>query len=215
MLEAACSLLENHPVNRQRIARGLLPASGIWLWGEGKAPTMPTIEAQFGIRGSMISAVDLLKGIGVYGGLDIINVEGATGYLDTNYGGKAAAALEAISRQDFVFVHVEAPDEAGHQGSIPDKVRAIEDFDAKIVKPIFEGLQAMENSPDFRLVVCMDHFTPISLRTHSNQPVPVLLYDSRQQGEKSGLAYSEQNSEKGRLLLSGGKEFFHKLLQRD
>jgi 2,3-bisphosphoglycerate-independent phosphoglycerate mutase len=215
MLESACKLLENHPVNKQRLQKGQLAANSIWLWGEGKAPTMPTIEAQFGLKGSLISAVDLLKGIGVYGGLDIINIEGATGYLDTNYAGKAAAALEALAHQDFVFVHVEAPDEAGHKGSIPEKIRAIEDFDSKIVKPIFAGLQAMESRPDFRLVVCMDHLTPISIRTHTDQPVPVLLYDSRQQGPQSGLSYSEKNAEKTGILLPSGRDFFNKLLRRD
>jgi 2,3-bisphosphoglycerate-independent phosphoglycerate mutase len=215
MLESACSILENHPINKQRLQNGQLTANYIWLWGEGKAPTMPTLEAQFGLQGSMISAVDLLKGIGVYGGLDIINVEGATGYLDTNYAGKAAAALEALTHKDFVFVHVEAPDEAGHQGSIPDKIQAIEDFDSKIVKPIFEGLRSMKNREDFRLVICMDHFTPISLRTHSEHPVPVIIYDSRQQGPKSGLNFSEKNGEKTGSLLTSGLEFFNKLLQRD
>jgi 2,3-bisphosphoglycerate-independent phosphoglycerate mutase len=215
MLESACSILENHPINKQRLQNGQLTANYIWLWGEGKAPTMPTLEAQFGLQGSMISAVDLLKGIGVYGGLDIINVEGATGYLDTNYAGKAAAALEALTHKDFVFVHVEAPDEAGHQGSIPDKIQAIEDFDSKIVKPIFEGLRSMKNREDFRLVICMDHFTPISLRTHSEHPVPVIIYDSRQQGPKSGLNFTEKNGEKTGSLLTSGLEFFNKLLQRD
>ncbi|MFC1827336.1 cofactor-independent phosphoglycerate mutase [Thermodesulfobacteriota bacterium] len=215
LLESACKLLENHQVNKQRIERGLLSANSIWLWGEGKAPTIPTIKEEFGLKGSLISAVDLLKGIGTYGGLDIINVEGATGYLDTNYAGKAAAALKALADQDFVFVHLEAPDEAGHQGRTGDKVRAIEDFDSKIVKPIFEGLQTMEGGPDFRLVVCMDHFTPISIRTHSDKPVPVLLYDSRQQGPESGLSYSEADGEKSNILLSSGREFFNKLLQRD
>jgi 2,3-bisphosphoglycerate-independent phosphoglycerate mutase len=215
MLESACRILENHPVNRQRLKNGQLAANGIWLWGEGKAPVMPTLGAQFGLRGSMISAVDLLKGIGVYSGLDIINVQGATGYLDTNYAGKAAAALDALTHQDFVFVHVEAPDEAGHQGSLPDKIRAIEDFDAKIVKPIFEGLQAMNNCQDFRLVICMDHFTPISLRTHSEHPVPVILYDSRNQGLKSGFSYSEENGEKTGVLYTNGLDFFNKLLQKN
>jgi len=215
MLESAGRLLENHPVNKQRLQKGNPAANSIWLWGEGRAPTMPTLEAQFGLKGSLISAVDLLKGIGIYSGLEIINVHGATGYLDTNYAGKAAAALQALVHQDFVFVHLEAPDEAGHQGSIPEKIRAIEDFDSKIVKPVFEGLQAMKNRPDFRLVVCMDHLTPISIRTHSDQPVPVLLYDSRQQGVKSGLPYSEKNAEKTGILLSSGREFFNKLLQRD
>jgi 2,3-bisphosphoglycerate-independent phosphoglycerate mutase len=215
MLESACSFLENHPANKQRLQKGQLTANSIWLWGEGKAPTMPTIEEQFGLKGSLISAVDLLKGIGIYGGLDIINIDGATGYLDTNYAGKAAAAVEALTYQDFVFVHVEAPDEAGHKGSIPEKIRAIEDFDSKIVKPIFEGLQAMENHPDFRLVVCMDHLTPIDMRTHSDLPVPVLLYDSRQQKVHSGLPYSEKNAEQTGILLSSGRKFFNKLLQID
>ena len=176
---------------------------------------MPTLEERFGLKGSLISAVDLLKGIGVYGGLDIIKVEGATGYLDTNYAGKAAAALAAAAEQDFVFVHVEAPDEAGHKGSITDKIQAIEDFDAKIVKPVFEGLQTMAGNPEFRLVVCMDHLTPISIRTHSAQPVPVLLYDSRRTGTQSGFTYSEKNGENSGILLSSGREFFNKLLQRD
>ncbi len=215
MLESACKILENHRVNKERKDKGLLPANAIWLWGEGKAPVMPTIEDQFGLRGSLISAVDLLKGIGIYGGLDIINVEGATGYLDTNYAGKASAALQALTEQDFVFVHVEAPDEAGHQGRVADKVRAIEDFDSRIVKPIFEGLKSMEPRPDFRLIVCMDHFTPISIRTHTDTPVPVLLYDSRQQEPGSGLAYSEANGEKSSTLLANGPDFFNKLLQRD
>jgi len=215
MLKEACRILEKHPVNMQRIQKGELAANGIWLWGEGTAPSMPTIEAQFGLKGSMISAVDLLKGIGVYGGLNIINVDGATGYLDTNYAGKAAAALAALVHEDLVFVHVEAPDEAGHQGRLDDKIRAIEDFDAKIVKPILEGMQSMENNPDFRLVVCMDHFTPISIRTHSSQPVPVLLYDSRQTGPKSGLAYSEKNGKQTGILVTSGRKFFNKLLQRD
>jgi len=215
MLEAACNLLENHPVNKKRLQKGELAANSIWLWGEGKAPTMPTIKTQFGLQGSLISAVDLLKGIAVYGGLDVINVEGATGYLDTNYAGKAAAALAALAHQDFVFVHVEAPDEAGHKGSIPEKIKAIEDFDSKIVKPIFAGLQSMAKKQDFRLVVCMDHLTPISIRTHSDQPVPVLLYDSRQQGPQSGLSYSEKNAEKTGILVSSGRDFFYKLLQRD
>ena len=215
LLQGAGKLLAEHQLNKQRTERGLFAANGIWLWGEGKAPTIPTINEQFGLQGSLISAVDLLKGIGSYGGLDIINVAGATGDLHTNYAGKAAAALKALADQDFVFVHVEAPDEAGHQGSISDKVRAIEDFDSKIVKPIFEGIQSTAPGTDFRLVVCMDHFTPISLRTHTANPVPVLLYDSRQKESASGLSYSEANGEKSDTVLAGGKAFFNKLLEKD
>ncbi len=215
LLNKARTLLESHDINQQRISRGELPANSIWLWGEGKAPTIPTITEQYNISGSLISAVDLLKGIGVYGGLEIIEVEGATGNLDTNYGGKAQAALDSLKDKDFVFVHVEAPDEAGHQGSIKDKVQAIEDFDQKIIKTIFEGMQQMEGSPDFRLVVCMDHHTPISIRTHTDQPVPVLLYDSRQTGPQSGVTYTETNGEQSEILLADGKQFFNKLLERE
>lgn len=215
LLQGACRFLEEHQVNRQRAGRGLPAANGIWLWGEGKAPTIPTINEQFGLQGSLISAVDLLKGIGSYGGLDIIDVPGATGDIHTNYAGKAAAALKALAEQDFVFVHVEAPDEAGHQGNVQDKIRAIEDFDSKIIKPIFEGLLSMEPDTDFRLAVCMDHFTPISIRTHTDNPVPVLLYDSRQQKSAGGLSYSEANGEKSDTLLTNGKAFFNKLLGRE
>ena len=215
LLNKARTLLESHDINQQRISRGELPANSIWLWGEGKAPTIPTITEQYNISGSLISAVDLLKGIGVYGGLEIIEVEGATGNLDTNYGGKAQAALDSLKDKDFVFVHVEAPDEAGHQGSIKDKLQAIEDFDQKIVKTVFEGMQQMEGSPDFRLVVCMDHQTPVSIRTHTDQPVPVLLYDSRQTGPQSGVTYTETNGEQSEILLADGKQFFNKLLERE
>jgi 2,3-bisphosphoglycerate-independent phosphoglycerate mutase len=215
IMEKARILLESHEINKNRLTRGQLPANSIWLWGEGKAPSMPTIAEKYNISGSLISAVDLLKGIGVYGGLQIIEVQGATGYLDTNYAGKAQAALESLKEKDFVFVHVEAPDEAGHQGNIKDKLQAIEDFDQKIVKPVFEGMQQMAGSPDFRLVVCMDHLTPISIRTHADQPVPVLLYDSRQTGVQTGVPYTEYNGEKSGILLSDGKQFFNKLLQKD
>jgi 2,3-bisphosphoglycerate-independent phosphoglycerate mutase len=214
LMEKARSLLESHEINKSRVSRNQLPANSIWLWGEGKAPIIPTIQELFGIKGSLISAVDLLKGIGVYGGLQIINVEGATGYLDTNYAGKAQAALDSLQDNDFVFVHVEAPDEAGHQGSIKDKLQAIEDFDQKIVKPVFEGMQ-QPGKPDFRLVICMDHLTPISIRTHTGQPVPVLLYDSRLNGPQSGFFYNEKNGELSDILLSNGKQFFDKLLQKE
>jgi 2,3-bisphosphoglycerate-independent phosphoglycerate mutase len=214
LMEKARSLLESHEINKSRVSRNQPPANSIWLWGEGKAPIIPTIQELFGIKGSLISAVDLLKGIGVYGGLQIINVEGATGYLDTNYAGKAQAALDSLQDNDFVFVHVEAPDEAGHQGSIKDKLQAIEDFDQKIVKPVFEGMQ-QPGKPDFRLVICMDHLTPISIRTHTGQPVPVLLYDSRLNGPQSGFFYNEKNGELSDILLSDGKQFFDKLLQKE
>jgi len=215
LLAKARPLLENHAVNRKRRGQGRRPANGIWLWGQGGPPSMPTIREQYGIQGALISAVDLLKGIGVYGGLKIIKVDGATGYLDTNYEGKAEAALAALQDNDFVFVHVEAPDEAGHQGLIKEKVRAIEDFDQRIVRPIAEGLRNMEGNPDFRLVIAMDHYTPIALRTHVSLPVPLVLYDSRTSTRDNGLSFTEENAEKSSVILANGKQFFNRLLERE
>jgi len=200
LLETSENILKNHPVNQERLAQGKRPANAIWLWGEGKLPQMPAFHNTFGLTGSMISAVDLLKGLGVTAGLSVIHVQGATGYLDTNYRGKADAALSALVHQDFVFVHVEAPDEAGHQGLVKEKIRAIEDFDQKIVRPIFEGLQA--RGEDFRAIVTMDHMTPVALRTHTSEPIPAILYDSREKlgskrsfSERACLAHQAKQEE--------------------
>lgn len=211
-LAKVVTYLADHPVNRERVANRCNPATAIWLWGEGKAPSMLTIKEQFGVEGALISAVDLLKGLGVYAGLDIIEVVGATGYLDTNYAGKADAALEALATKDLVFVHVEAPDEAGHQGSLSDKIQAIEDFDGKIVKPIFEAL--MVSGHDFRLAVAMDHWTPLATRTHNANPVPVAFYDSRAGQPGSGLPYDEESAAKAGILLADGRQFFNRVLGR-
>jgi len=215
LLAEARPLLENHAVNRKRQEQGRRPANGIWLWGQGGPPSMPTIREQYGIHGALISAVDLLKGIGVYGGLEIVKVDGATGYLDTNYEGKAEAALAALKKNDFVFVHVEAPDEAAHQGLIKEKVRAVEDFDRRIVAPIVAGLQAFANGPGFRLVIAMDHYTPISLRTHASFPVPLVLYDSRTGNRDSGLSFTEENAETSSIIFENGRQFFNYLLERN
>jgi 2,3-bisphosphoglycerate-independent phosphoglycerate mutase len=216
LLDKAQAILASHPVNVARIAAGKNPATSIWLWGEGKLPTMPSLAQRFGISGSLISAVDLLKGLGVNAGLSIVNVPGATGYLDTNYAGKAQAALDALRHQDFVFVHVEAPDETGHQGLLKEKIQAIEDFDRKIVGPIFEGLEA--RGEDFRLIATMDHFTPLCLRTHTANPVPTILYDSRHTDQGSGLPFNERSAaaEDQRLgaAMANGELLMEKLLER-
>ncbi len=213
LLGKAKEVLTNHPVNLNRVKNGLLPATSIWPWGEGKTPNIPTLYSRFGITGSMISAVDLLKGLGIYAGLNIITVPGATGYIDTNYQGKAQAALNALAKEDFVFVHVEAPDEAGHQGLIKEKIQAIEDFDEKIVRYIIEGL--LSRKEEFRAVVAMDHYTPISLRTHTNEPVPTLLYDSREQNKGSGKVFCEKsvNTKDDSILLQDGYKLINKLLE--
>ncbi len=169
------AILEAHPVNRARIAAGKRPASQIWLWGQGKAMQLASYRELYGLSGSMITAVDLLRGLAVLAGLEVIDVEGATGWIDTNYEGKAAAALDALKRNDFVYVHVEAPDECGHRGDAALKTQAISEFDARIVGPIWRGLEAM--GEPYRLILTMDHRTPVSLRGHSREPVPMAVLD--------------------------------------
>ncbi len=203
LLRNAQKILADHPVNRKRIEQGKRPATSIWPWGSGKMPAMPTLNTRFNISGTMISAVDLLNGLGVCVGLDIAKVEGATGYIDTNYEGKAAAAIDALETQDFVFVHLEAPDEAGHQGRLDHKIQAIEDFDQRIIAPIVAALRNRQQH--FRVVVTMDHFTPLSLQTHTAEPVPAMIYDSRQITNGSGLPLVERvlNGDNGLYRIAG------------
>ncbi len=208
-MSASRSILSAHPVNRKRENSGLSPANGAWLWGEGTSPTMPTLKEKYGISGSLISAVDLLKGIAVYAGLAAPDIQGATGYLDTNYAGKVAAALEALQEDNFVFLHVEAPDETGHQGLVDAKIRAIEDFDRQVVRPVLAGL---ERGHDFRVLVCMDHLTPVSLKTHTAHPVTFALFDSRQPEQVNDLTFSEKSGESTGLRLANGEEFFRYFL---
>ncbi len=216
LITKANNILAKHPINQKRTANGQNEANGIWLWGEGKLPSMPTLHERFALTGSLISAVDLLKGLGVNAGLDVLNIPGATGYIDTNYKGKADAALECLKTKDFVFVHVEGPDEAGHQGLMQDKLQAIEDFDAKIVNPIVQGLR--DRGDDFRLIATMDHYTPLSLRTHIDTPVPTILYDSREQEKGSGESFSEKTgNEAGKKkngILPDGETMMKQLLQQ-
>ncbi len=215
LLEKVAKVFANHPVNLERKAQEKHPATMVWLWGEGKKPSAPNLQQRFNITGSMVSAVDLLKGLGVIGGLSVINVPGATGYIDTNYQGKAAAAMQSLDHQDFVFVHLEGPDEAGHKGSLADKLTAIEDFDSKIVAPIYQHL--MKKNEPFRMVVTMDHFTPLALRTHTSDAVPTLLYDSRKT-DGCGRQFNErealQHDEEANNGISQGHLMINKLLER-
>ncbi len=212
LMRAAEKILRDHPVNRARRKAGKNPASAIWLWGQGKAPGLLPLTKRFGLTGSVISAVDLMKGIGFYAGLEIIDVPGATGYLDTNYAGKAEYALREISRKDFAYVHVEAPDEASHNGNLKDKIQAIEDFDRQIVAPILRGL---ENFDDFRILVLPDHPTPISLKTHSSDPVPFVLLTSGDLGKKSqeGRAFDEMAAQRTGLFIEKGHELMEKFIR--
>jgi 2,3-bisphosphoglycerate-independent phosphoglycerate mutase len=208
IMPRARQILAAQPLNQQRLVRGANPANAIWLWGEGGAPVLPAMRDVFGLRGALVSAVDLLKGIAVYAGMEVLNVAGATGYLDTNYQGKTQAALAALRHNDLVFVHVEAADEAGHQGLVREKMQAIGDFDQQIVGPMLAGLAGSE----FRLVITPDHFTPVALKTHVARPVPLIIYDSRGHGPASGLTYSEKNAAASGRFLANGAEFFNTLL---
>ena len=180
LINASKPVLEGHEINIKRRKNGKNAANLIWLWGQGKAPAMPLFKDLFGVSGSIISAVDLLKGIGKYAGLDVINVPGATGYLDTDFGGKAAYALKSLEKHDFVLVHVEAPDEAGHMGNIEAKIKAIENFDEKVVGGMLNELGGFG---DFRIMVLPDHPTPISVRTHTREPVPFAVYSSTESAD--------------------------------
>ena len=169
LMERSRELLQSHEVNKARLSRGQRPANMIWLWGQGVTPQMPSFKDSFGIEGSVISAVDLLNGIAKLVGLDLVEVPGATGYYDTNYEGKGVYAIKSLEDKDFVLVHVEAPDEAGHNGDLDQKIRAIESFDRLVVGPL---LRKLGEVPHSRLVVLPDHPTPIRLRTHTGDPVP-------------------------------------------
>lgn len=204
LMARAKSILQDHPVNRDRLAKGKKAANAIWLWGQGKAPAMVPLTEKYHLRGGVISAVDLLNGIGIYAGLDVLRVEGATGYVDTNYRGKGEKALECLKERDFVFVHVEAPDEMGHEGNVSGKIKAIEDFDEKVVGTVLKGLTAFAA---WRLLVLCDHPTPIVHRTHVADPSPfVILSSSEKENRKNGAGYSEIEAKNSGILVSPGHQ---------
>ena len=212
LMNRAQKILPSHPVNQERTRVGKKPANAIWLWGQGKAPVLEPMTRRFGIQGSVISAVDLIKGIGFYAGLEIVNVPGATGYLDTNYAGKAQSALKALETQDLVYVHVEAPDEAAHNGNRKDKIQAIEDFDQKIVGPILKGA---EEFGGYRLLILPDHFTPLTIKTHSPEPVPFIVFSSEEQNNalKEDRSFDEESAQKTGLLVERGHDLMEKFIR--
>lgn len=199
LIKKSMVVLELHPVNLKRIEEGKNPANSIWVWGQGYAPKFTPFQKLYGKTGAVISAVDLLKGIGVYAGMDVIEVQGATGYLDTNYEGKASAAIEVLKTRDLVFVHVEAPDEAGHEGSIDKKLKAVEDFDSRIVAPILKHAKASDEP--FTILVLPDHPTPISIKTHARDPVPFAVYRTDKADSDSAESFDEDSAKKGSLGL--------------
>ncbi|MEK7741413.1 MAG: phosphoglycerate mutase, partial [Nitrospirota bacterium] len=175
-------------INKERINKGKNSANSIWLWGQGKKPVLSKFREKYSVEGAMISAVDLTKGLGIYAGFKILQVPGVTGWLDTNYVGKAEAALIALKEVDFVYIHVEAPDEAGHSGNYKNKIKAIEDFDALVVGTVMRGIKSFE---EFRILLMPDHPTPIELRTHTDEPVPFVIYDNKQKQKNEGAAFDE------------------------
>ncbi|MBR6617640.1 MAG: cofactor-independent phosphoglycerate mutase [Oscillospiraceae bacterium] len=176
LMKKSYDLLKEHPLNLERIKNGKRPANSIWLWGEGVRAQLDDFKEKYGLKGSMISAVDLLKGIGKFAGMNVVHVDGVTGYIDTNFEGKAQAAIEEFKNgQDFVYIHVEAPDECGHRNEIENKVKAISIIDKTILGPVTEYLRSQG---DFKVLVTPDHATPLSLMTHTNDPIPFFIYDS-------------------------------------
>lgn len=212
MMKRSAKLLRDHPINLARIAAGKRPANSVWFWGEGTKPRLENFESKFGKKGAVISAVDLVKGIGILAGMKVIDVEGATGNYDTNFTGKADAALAALlsGGQDLVYVHMEAPDECGHQGDVAHKVYSIECIDKQVVKRIAEGLRTA-NQP-FRMLICPDHPTPIAVRTHVSDPVPYLLYEEGKDNGNGAASYDEEQAKKTGILLEEGTQLMKKLL---
>lgn len=205
LMRLSREFLADHRVNRERTERGLKPATSIWLWGQGRVPRIRKMMERFQIRGGMISAVDLLNGIGVYAGLEVLPVEGATGYIDTNYRGKAEKALSVLKELDLVFIHVEAPDEMGHEGNVEGKVKAIEDFDALVVGTILQGIGHLG---PFRIAVLSDHPTPLSLRTHVADPSPFAVLSSLAgENQDRGMGFGEGTALRAGNLISPGYRF--------
>jgi 2,3-bisphosphoglycerate-independent phosphoglycerate mutase len=200
IMNSSQMVLHTHPVNLKRKEDGKLPANSAWLWGHGKTPKIKPFLETYGLNGAVISAVDLIKGIGVCAGLDVINVEGATGYIDTNYIGKARAALAALEDHDFVYVHVEAPDEASHSGRMDHKLKAIEDFDRQVVGTVLDGIRKFK---DYVILCTPDHPTPVKLMTHTSDPVPFIIYRGGEGQANGASSYSEDQAKSTGLVVEG------------
>ncbi len=212
MMQTSFELLKNHPINIARMKRGLRPANAIWIWGEGKKPQLGNFTEKFGVKGAVISAVDLIKGIGINAGLTSIDVEGATGNINTNFVGKAEAAIEALeSGHDFVYVHIEAPDECGHRQEIENKVKSIELIDKNVVKVIKDKLDA--KGMPYKMMILPDHPTPLALRTHTSDPVPFLIYQSDKPKDLPHQKYDEFSSKKTGLYVDEGYKLMKYFIQ--
>lgn len=210
-MEEGSKVLDNHPVNVQRRAEGKNPANSPWLWSPGRKPALPNFCEKWGVKAAIVSAVDLIKGIGVCAGCDVLEVEGATGNFNTNYRGKADAGIAAFADHDLVYIHVEAPDECGHQGNADEKTRAIEKIDAEILAPVWEYLK--NSGEDYRILLLPDHPTPIEIRTHSMEPVPFVLYDSTAK-QKGVATYAEAENAKTGWYIPDGSTLMEHLIKK-
>ncbi|MCD8357365.1 MAG: cofactor-independent phosphoglycerate mutase [Clostridia bacterium] len=212
MMIRSYDILNNHPINVERAAKGLHKANCLWFWGAGTRPALSSFEEKTGKSGVMISAVDLLKGIAVGAGMDVIEVEGATGSLHTNYEGKAMAAVNALlDGKDFAYIHVEAPDEMGHQGNVKHKVQSIEYLDSRVIRIVVDEMN--KAGEDFRLLVMPDHPTPIRCRTHTSDSIPYMLYDSTKPQNHAGMLYNEAMAKSTGKLIEHGYELMDRLLE--
>lgn len=212
LMKKSYEILKDHPVNIARREKGLHEANSIWLWGEGRKPALENFKEKNGVSGCVVSAVDLLKGIGICAGMDTPEVEGATGYLDTNFEGKAKAGIDAFKNgTDLVYLHFEAPDECGHRGEPENKVRAVEYIDRRALKPMLEYLEG--SGDDFRILIMPDHPTPLETMTHSAEPVPYIIYDSRV--KKNGIpSFTEKNAAATGIFVEHGPDIMKKLLEK-
>ncbi len=211
MMKKSYELLKNHPVNLNRVKNGKNPANSVWFWGEGTAPKLESFKNKFGLEGSVISAVDLLKGIAACAGMGRPDVEGATGYIDTNFSGKLEAAVNELdSGKDFVYIHLEAPDECGHRGELENKIKSIELIDKLIIKPLLEHL---EKTGDYAVLICPDHPTPMEIRTHSSEPVPYLIYKSNRKINSGVSLFNEENAAKTGNYIEKGYTLIERLIK--
>ncbi|MEA4815529.1 MAG: cofactor-independent phosphoglycerate mutase [Lachnospiraceae bacterium] len=214
LMKKSYELLKNHPVNEERIKKGLHPANSIWLWGEGTPAVLPNFKEKYGLSGSVISAVDLVKGIGISAGLSSIDVEGVTGNVDTNYTGKCNAAIDEllINGKDFVYIHVEAPDECGHRGELENKVKSIEFIDKDIVGPLVWAMR--KAGEDFSILIMPDHPTPLSVKTHVRDPIPFVLYRSNKEIDSGIKTYNEKTGKSTGIYIDKGYTLMDELLNK-
>lgn len=214
MMKESYAILRDHPINVERKAKGLNPANCFWFWGAGTKPMISSFEEKYGLKGTMISAVDLLKGIAIGAKMSVKEVEGANAGLYTNYEGKAQAAVDALLKDglDFAYIHLEAPDEMGHQGSLDRKIMSVENLDQRIIKIVKEQMDA--SGEEYRMLILPDHPTPVRIRTHTSDPVPYMLYDSRKT-LGNGALYSEKNAAASGIVLTESEMMMDRLLERD